>query len=245
MADKNTRFATEALLKNGVTFDSQGKPQLSPTANKVMDAYRKQLGAQDNVNISRLPGEMGGVAWSPTQISVTDNADVRVLAHELTHTTQPEITGVGKIKGVLSGQPVTAAPLGYLDEPLNKLTRAVTKPTKSDLLNSYTHRVQKTFESEVDAQRGMKDLIQKVIPSYNPEARKSAPGEFESGKAQGADGWNYSAYPASYMEKAINEARRLGRNDSDFNSNVAKTRWDYNTYMKDKMGTTYSPNPYK
>ena len=245
MSDKITRFAVDKLLKNGVTFDDQGKPQFSPTAIKIIDTYRQQPNAQDNVNISRIPGQFGGVAWSPTQISVTDNADVRVLAHELTHTTQPAITMGGKIKGMLSGQPVTAAPLGYLDEPLNKLTRAVTKPTKSDLLNSYTHRVQKTFESEVDAQRGMKDLIQKVIPSYNPEARKPEPGEFESRKAQGADGWNYSAYPASYMEKAISEAQRLGRDDSGFNSNVAKTRWDYNTYMKDKMGTTYSPNPYK
>ena len=245
MADKNTRFATELLLKNGVSFDDQGKPQFSPTAAKVIDEYQQQHGAQDNVNVTRMPGEFGGIAWSPTQISVTDNADVRVLAHELTHTTQPEITMGGKIKGLLSGQPVSAAPLAYLDEPLQRAARAVTNPTKSDLLNNYTHRVQKTFEAEVDAQRGMKDLIQKVIPSYDPEARKSEPGEFESRKAKNADGWVYSAYPASYIEKAITEAQRLGRNDSNFNSKVAKTRHDYNTYMRDKMGTTYSPNPYK
>ena len=245
MSDKNKRFATDLLLKNGVTFDSQGNPQLSPTAQKVMDAYRNQPGAQDHVNITRIPGKMSGVAWSPTQISVTDNADVRLLAHELTHTTQPEITFRGKISGMLSGQPVTATPLSYLDEPLNKLTRAVTKPTKTDLLDTYIHRVQKTFESEVDAQAGMKNLIQKIIPSYNPEARKSEPGEFEGRKPEGADGWAYAGYPASFMEKAITEAERLGRNDSDFNSKVAQTRWDYNIYMKDNMGTTYSPNPYK
>ena len=238
MSDKNKRFATEKLLEHGITFDQQGKPQLSPTASKIVDAYRNQPDAQDNVNITRIPGPPGsGVAWGPTQISVSDGSDATVLAHELRHTQQPGITTLGKIKGILTGQPTSAAILSdaALNEPLSRLVRTVTNPSKEKLLDTYTHRVQKTFESEVDAQTGMKDLVQQVIPSYNPEAINSAAG-----------GKNYAGYPASYIEKAITAADKLSqRDDGQFNSKVADLRRDYNTYMKDKMGTTYSPNPYK
>ena len=238
MGSNKTRFATEALLKKGVTFDAQGKPQFSPTAEKILDAYQKQPGAQPGVNITRIPGPPGsGVAWSPTQISVSDGSDATVLAHELRHTTQPNVNIWGKIKGILTGHPTSAAVLSEaaLTEPLSRLTRAVTNPSKEDLLDTYQYRVQKTFESEVDAQAGMRDLIQQVVPSYNPETGSNA-----------ADGPRYAGYPASYMEKAIDAADRLSsRDDGHFNSKVAKTRWDYNTYMRDKMGTTYSPNPYK
>ena len=80
----------------------------------------------------------------------------------------------------------------------------------------------------------MKDLVKQVIPSYDPEAGSSI-----------ADGKRYAGYPASYMERAIDEAERLGiGGDKEYNNKVSKLRWDYNTYMKDKMGTTYSPNPY-
>lgn len=238
MPDKNERFATELLLQNGITFDKQGKVQLSPAASKILDAYRNQPGAQDNVNITRMLGKPGaGVAWSPTQISLTEGTDARGLAHELRHTQQPEITTLGKLKGVLTGQPVSAAALSEqsLNEPLSRLSRAVTNPSKEKLLDTYKHRVQKTFEAEVDAQAGMKDLVQQVIPSYNPEAGSSV-----------ADGKNYAGYPASYIEKAINAADKLSqRDDGQFNSKVADLRRDYNIYMRDKMGTTYSPNPYK
>ena len=74
-----------------------------PTASKIVDAYRKQPGAQDNVNITRIPGPPGsGVAWGPTQISVSDGSDATVLAHELRHTQQPGITALGKIKAILT-----------------------------------------------------------------------------------------------------------------------------------------------
>ena len=247
MADNDTRFATEKLVYNGVTFNDQGKPQFSPTAQKVLDAYRQEPGASDEVTVSQAPGTgLAGVAWSPSHISVNEGGDVRTLAHELTHTTQPEITMGGKIQGLVTGQPVTAAPLAYLDSNLNRLARTVTRPSKGDLLDAYKHRVQKTFDAEVDAQAGMTRLIRKVIPSYNPEARKSKPGEFASGKPEAPDGWYYSGYPAMYMEKAISEANRLGRGgDEEFNKKVADLRWDYNTQMKNEMGTTYSPNPYR
>ena len=235
---RNSRFAGDDLLKNGITFDNKGNLQLSPTAQKILDVYSKQPDAQDNVNITRLPGKPdSGVAWSPNQISLSEGSDARALAHELRHTQQPEITMLGKLKGVLTGQPVSAAALTEvsLNEPLSRLSRAITNPSKEDLLDTYKHRVQKTFESEVDAQAGMKNLVQQVIPSYNPEAGSSK-----------ADGANYASYPASYMEKAINAADKLSqRDDGQFNSKVAKLRKDYNVYMKNKMGTTYSPNPYK
>lgn len=246
------RFAGEIYdkppIRKGVTFDSQGKPVFSPAAVKVREAYSQMPGAQEEISIFPAPKTFGGAAQSPNQILLGTGkmgGDITTYAHELGHTLDPNMRFGSRLLSALTGQPVTAQPLVGLDEPGPRLVRALTRPTKSDLLSAYGHRVGKTFDAEVFAQARMKDLMQAVDPAFDPELRSKDPDAVGPVKSFAADGHFYSGYPASFMENAITEAGRLGRGgESRFRKDVADLRNKYNTEMMNTMGTTYSPNPY-
>ena len=248
------RFAGEIFnkkpLREGVTFDSEGRPQFSPLAEKVREAYSKMLNAQKEISIFPGPKTFGGMAVSPTQIVLGTGkmgGDITTYAHELGHTLDPNVEFLSRLVAMLKGQPVTAQPLIGLDEPGPRLVRALTRPTKSDLLSAYKYRQKGTFDAEVFAQARMKDLMQAVDPTFDPEARSKDPDAVKPVRSFAADGEHfYSQYPASFMEKAISEAERLGSGgDDQFKKDVAELRNQYNTKMMREMGTTFSPNPYK
>lgn len=236
-------------IREGVTFDGEGKPQFSPLAERLREAYRKMPNAQEKISIFPGAKNAGGMAFSPTQIMLGSGkmgGDITTYAHELGHTLDPNVTFGSRFAAMLRGQPVTANPLIGLDEPGARFVRALTRPTKPDLLSAYGHRSKGTFDAEVFAQARMRDLMQAVDPAFDPEARQKDPDATGPVNTFAADGEHfYSQYPASFMERAISEAERLGRGeDAKFREDVAKLRWDYNTQMMKEMGTTFSPNPY-
>ena len=247
LAGKFNSIFDKPPIRKGVTFDKQGKPVFSPLAIKVKEAYNKMPNSQEKISILPIHKTFGGLAQSPTKIYLGTGkmgGDITTYAHELAHTLDPNIRFVPKLLSTLRGQPITAQPLIGLNEPGSRLVRALTRPTKSDLLSAYKHRVEKTFDAEVFAQAGMKNLMQAVDPTFDPEARPKDPDAVGRIRSFAADGHFYGGYPASFMEEAIFEAERLGRKDPNFKKNVADLRNQYNTKMMNIMGTTYSPNPY-
>lgn len=242
--------SASAPIRPGVTF-VQGKPVKSPAAIAVEEQFKQNPNrSTDNVKINNLGSLGGGMAMGPDLVYIGDNklgGDITTYAHELAHLTDPKVNGnaLQRLGQALTGKGVNPIPLSGVDQPAARLTRAVTRPSKSDLLSTYVDKSTPIFEAEVYAQAGMRDFMKGLDSNYDPEARATLPGESPDSPAA-ADGWNYSHYPSTFMEKAITEADRLGYSDNgSFNRKVAEVRNKYNTYMRDKMGTTYSPNPYK
>ena len=238
-------------LRPGVTF-KDGQAVKSPAAVAVEEQFKAHpTRSTDEVQIQSLgPGSAGGMAIGPNTVYLGDNqlgGDVTTYAHELAHLTDPKVNGgtLQRLGQLITGQGVNPVALSGTDQPAARLTRFITRPSKSDLLSTYVDRQTPIFEAEVYAQRGMRDFMRGLDPNYDPEARPTQSGE-GPGTAAAADGWFYGHYPSTFMEQAISEADRLGySDDGSFSSQVAAIRNRYNRYMKDEMGTTYSPNPYR
>ena len=262
-----SQFPNNIAARPSIAWSQNSQPwkidqgaRLTPEGRRLLEVYKRQPNALQEIAFAPMPdSRSGGMVqiYGPQGVG-SDNPAVYLgrgdvgshlgtMAHELGHTLDPVVREEAQTGGLFSAwKGVGGLNQAVIREPLPRLIRAATRPSKASLVEEYGKRAWPMFLAETEAQRRGAQLLQGVDPTYDPNARKSLEGEgyLRSGDEGSVlvDGWFHGGYPQSFIEDAISAARDHGYGDEDmsFHRAVSRLRGRSNDHLYEKLDTPAS-----